>query len=183
MSYRTSPTQRKAYVVSLDLWYRDRFWTSLAISGCDTGWLEYNGNCYKFHLNDRRQWTGADVICQDEGGRLVTIETPSEFDWLTARLQEALDGSYIPLSGRKVWTSGTQGWMDEEWFWDDGHGTGKGLQWRNIDGLVQDCSNSSALPMELLQSCTEPSIWALWRLNPIQSFDLFIVRINKPLSK
>ena len=28
-----------------------------------------------------------------------------------------------------------------------------------IDGLVQDCSNSSALAMELLQSCTKPSIF------------------------
>ena len=27
-----------------------------------------------------------------------------------------------------------------------------------IDGLVQDCSNSIALAMELLQSCTKPSI-------------------------
>ena len=27
-----------------------------------------------------------------------------------------------------------------------------------IDGLVQDCNNSSALAMELLQSCTKPSI-------------------------
>ena len=27
-----------------------------------------------------------------------------------------------------------------------------------IDGLVQDCSNSSVLAMELLQSCTKPSI-------------------------
>ena len=27
----------------------------------------------------------------------------------------------------------------------------------NIDGLVQDCSNSSALAMELLQSCIEPA--------------------------
>ena len=27
-----------------------------------------------------------------------------------------------------------------------------------IDGLVQDCSNSSALAMELLQSCIKPSI-------------------------
>ena len=27
-----------------------------------------------------------------------------------------------------------------------------------IDGLVQDCSNSSALAMELLQSYTKPSI-------------------------
>ena len=28
-----------------------------------------------------------------------------------------------------------------------------------IDGLVPDCSNSSALAMELLQSCTKPSIY------------------------
>ena len=28
----------------------------------------------------------------------------------------------------------------------------------HIDGLVQNCSNSSALAMELLQSCTKPSI-------------------------
>ena len=28
-----------------------------------------------------------------------------------------------------------------------------------IDGLMQDCSNSSTLAMELLQSCTKPSIW------------------------
>ena len=27
-----------------------------------------------------------------------------------------------------------------------------------IDGLVQDCSNSSALAMELLQSCAKPRI-------------------------
>ena len=26
-----------------------------------------------------------------------------------------------------------------------------------IDGLVQDCTNSSVLTMELLQPCTEPS--------------------------
>ena len=30
----------------------------------------------------------------------------------------------------------------------------------HIDGLVQDCSNSSALAMELLQSCTKPSIYS-----------------------
>ena len=29
----------------------------------------------------------------------------------------------------------------------------------HINGLVQDCSNSSALAMELLQSCTKPSIY------------------------
>ena len=30
-----------------------------------------------------------------------------------------------------------------------------------IDGLVQDCSISIALAMEILQSCTKPSIWSL----------------------
>ena len=29
----------------------------------------------------------------------------------------------------------------------------------DFDGLVQDCSNSSALAMELLQSCTKPSTY------------------------
>ena len=29
----------------------------------------------------------------------------------------------------------------------------------HIDGSMQDCSNSSALEMELLQSCTEPSTY------------------------
>ena len=28
----------------------------------------------------------------------------------------------------------------------------------DIDGLVQDCSNSSANTLELLQSCTKPSV-------------------------
>ena len=32
----------------------------------------------------------------------------------------------------------------------------KTLQVKYIDGLVQDCSNSSALEMELLQSCAKP---------------------------
>ena len=30
----------------------------------------------------------------------------------------------------------------------------------NIDGFVQDCSNSIANALELLQSCTEPSIYS-----------------------
>ena len=33
------------------------------------------------------------------------------------------------------------------------------------DSLVQDCSNSIALAMELLQSCTKPSILLQWRHN------------------
>ena len=33
-----------------------------------------------------------------------------------------------------------------------------------IYGLVQDCSNSIANALELLQSCTKPSIYFQWKL-------------------
>ena len=38
------------------------------------------------------------------------------------------------------------------------------------DGLVQDCSNSSAIAIELLQSCTKPSISSLISLNYRKSY-------------
>ena len=31
----------------------------------------------------------------------------------------------------------------------------------HIDGLMQDCSNTSALRIELLQSCAKPLIWII----------------------
>ena len=45
----------------------------------------------------------------------------------------------------------------------------------HFDGLVQDCSNSNALAMELWQSCTEPLILA-WTLLTIYS----LVECNLP---
>ena len=33
----------------------------------------------------------------------------------------------------------------------------------HVDGIMQDCSNPSALAMRLLQSCTKPSIWSVNR--------------------
>ena len=36
----------------------------------------------------------------------------------------------------------------------------------NIDGLAQDCSNSIANALELLQSCTKPSIYLIFPLYP-----------------
>ena len=38
------------------------------------------------------------------------------------------------------------------------------LQWYHIDHLVQDCSISSALAMEILQSCTKPWTWAFYAI-------------------
>ena len=39
----------------------------------------------------------------------------------------------------------------------------------HIDGLMQDCSNSIADAMELLQSCTKPLIYVVWNLNCVIS--------------
>ena len=38
-----------------------------------------------------------------------------------------------------------------------------------VDGLVQDCSNSSALAMELLQYCTKPSMYGAVITGPIKA--------------
>ena len=48
---------------------------------------------------------------------------------------------------------------------------------RHVDGLVQDCSNSSALAMELLQSCTKPS------MSCIQLINSFLWQLAHPLLK
>ena len=37
----------------------------------------------------------------------------------------------------------------------------------HVDGSVQDCGNSSALAMELLQSCTKQSIYIYWYRKPV----------------
>ena len=43
-----------------------------------------------------------------------------------------------------------------------------------IDGLVQDCSISSALAMEILQSCTKPLIWITCMYELTTLYDLII---------
>ena len=59
------------------------------------------------------------------------------------------------------------------------------VQREYINGLVQDCSNSSALAKELLQSCTKPLIYIIYIANP--SHSCFGTRMHplhsKPLIK
>ena len=56
---------------------------------------------------------------------------------------------------------------------------------RHFDGLVQDCSNSSALAMEFLQSCTKPWTYlssigiAIIKIRP--SHDHLIIVIKMPI--
>ena len=44
--------------------------------------------------------------------------------------------------------------------------------------LVQDCSNSSALAMALLQSWTKPSIWYIFIVNLLSSGIVYIRDLN-----
>ena len=49
----------------------------------------------------------------------------------------------------------------------------------HIDGLLQDCSNSSALAMELLQPCNKPStLWIELYMFTINTQDTMIFNIN-----
>ena len=50
----------------------------------------------------------------------------------------------------------------------------------HIDGSVQDCLNSSALVMVLLQSCTEPSIWNMPRKNFKQIDCVWKIHVTLP---
>ena len=48
----------------------------------------------------------------------------------------------------------------------------------HIDGLVQDCSNSSALAVGLLQYCTKPSIYVLCGSNDLISNNIYAIHID-----
>ena len=50
--------------------------------------------------------------------------------------------------------------------------------YENIDGLIQDCSNSIANALELLQSCTKPSISSA-KSRPVQ-VALLSLNVLKP---
>ena len=53
----------------------------------------------------------------------------------------------------------------------------------HIDGLVQDCSNSSALAMELMQSCVKPSLYGMIQITKSHAIagDNLIWYVTQPL--
>ena len=56
------------------------------------------------------------------------------------------------------------------------------LSFPHIDGLVQDCIISSALAMEILQSCTKPSIYCALLEPDNHNCDYCVWRTNSRLS-
>ena len=67
------------------------------------------------------------------------------------------------------------------WFCRPSH-CGQGYH-HKIDGLVRDWSNSSALAMELLQSCTKPSTWSWRQSQSLPSTNLFVSTFNVRIRK
>ena len=68
------------------------------------------------------------------------------------------------------------------WRWPDGKPLSEPMLiilLAHIDGLVQDCSNSIANALELLQSCTKPSIYASLGLRELTLGGL--VKLHRPL--
>ena len=53
----------------------------------------------------------------------------------------------------------------------------KATQIDQIDGLVQDCSNTIANALEFLQSCTKPSKWP-WQLKTVGHFFSLFISMN-----
>ena len=56
------------------------------------------------------------------------------------------------------------------------------IQW-NIDDLVQYCSNSSAITMELLQSYTKQSNYVMDKINYLDQWWLFLHCIYAPIGQ
>ena len=77
---------------------------------------------------------------------LGVINRPNEELFVKQLALSACHGSYPSQTGC---------WHSWGWGWD---GITIGNMLLHLDGLVQDCSNSSALAMKLLQSCIKPSI-------------------------
>ena len=58
------------------------------------------------------------------------------------------------------------------------HFTASAEHWYHINVLVQDCSNSIANALELLQSCTKPSIWSVFAENWWEKWPCYNGRIG-----
>ena len=105
-------------------------------------------------FNNRASWSRSRT-CQN-GCRKKALH------WLTVRLTQRLQ----PVWLKTHWKSKYFHRSDQKWC----------RVAHNIGGLVQDCSNSSALAMELLQSCTKPSMYIeFWWIRSCQMLVGFLM--------
>ena len=118
-------------------------------------------------------WKPNQKLCQLPSGHFVMELLKSNWIWNIIRWRwysKWLCKSIQILFTIQLYHSCCQGstYPTVQWPWASktaccASGFGPRFFKNHIYGLVQDCSNSSALAMELLQSCTKPSIHNLLR--------------------
>ncbi|RVE62049.1 hypothetical protein OJAV_G00176930, partial [Oryzias javanicus] len=76
-------------------------------------WIPFKGHCYTF-LTNQDEWSGASTDCSRRGGMIVSIEDPSEQDFIQTELKTYKDkfssfwlGLYKTYRGRWKWLDGT----------------------------------------------------------------------------
>jgi len=52
---------------------------------CDTGWLQFTANCYKFR-QEYLSWHEAKKDCEEENSHLVVIHTKEENAFITSQV-------------------------------------------------------------------------------------------------
>ena len=72
---------------------------------CPSEWTEYNGGCYKLFSNSE-YWTVADAYCLAEGGRLTSVHSNEENEFLNTF-----------ANGDSFWIGGYP--QDDTWVWSD----------------------------------------------------------------
>ena len=72
---------------------------------CPSEWTEYNGGCYKLFSNSE-YWTVADAYCLAEGGRLTSVHSNEENEFLNTF-----------ANGESFWIGGYP--QDNTWVWSD----------------------------------------------------------------
>ena len=113
-------------------------WLVQLMTWCQTGDIIYTNDCLVY-------WCMNASFCLDELNtltRTTLFATTPFLCWFTDKNCYYGQASLLWIFDRKIIV------LQEIWL-------------NNIDGLVQDCSNSIANAMELLQSCTKPAICCL----------------------
>jgi len=82
--------------------------TTTPVLQCKADWTEFQGHCYKFSgTSNSYYWTSSDAICLGEGGRLASVHSAEEDQFLQSL-----------ANGNNYWMGGYP--SDNTWVWSDG---------------------------------------------------------------
>ncbi|XP_008053830.1 low affinity immunoglobulin epsilon Fc receptor [Carlito syrichta] len=143
-----------------------KLWMELRVSGgsvcntCPGNWVNFQRKCYYFG-EGAKQWIQARYACSDVGGRLVSIHSPEEQDFLTKHASKK--GSWIGLrdldvEGEFIWMDGSpvdySNWLPGE---PNNHGQGEDCVMMQGSGHWNDIlcrSKLDAWVCDRLATCT-----------------------------